>query len=256
MERDGNRLLIDPVSILVLAFSCLLRHGALPHISQPDAEAKAFGRHVAGFGLSEPWAARRISAVSAPLRGGSPGSGGGDLVQRGSPRHEAVDRSRGMNTLKPATASAMALTAPFPMKAAPCFGAPGLGPGGPGPWRSWAGPPPASSRRREIQGSSALAACFCAGCVEGRRQQRQRVPLSAQPPEAQTLRFGVGDRVECNIDGFQTGTVVKLNYHDPGWPEERTVPYQVRLDSGVTIFATKDCDECIRKAEGSVRGSS
>ncbi|CAE7767447.1 yciC [Symbiodinium necroappetens] len=72
----------------------------------------------------------------------------------------------------------------------------------------------------------------------------------AQPPEAQTLRFGVGDRVECNIDGFQTGTVVKLNYHDPGWPEERTVPYQVRLDSGVTIFATKDCDECIREAEG------
>ena len=76
------------MSILVLAFSCLLRHGALPHISQPDAEApriaqspytvanplgsaeaKAFGRHVAGFGLSEPWAARRISAVSAPLRG-------------------------------------------------------------------------------------------------------------------------------------------------------------------------------------------
>ena len=65
---------------------------------------------------------------------------------------------------------------------------------------------------------------------------------------------------------------MKLNYHDPGWPEERTVPYQaavwyacaicrpptppprctheVRLDSGVTIFATKDCDECIREAEG------
>ncbi|CAJ1327638.1 unnamed protein product, partial [Effrenium voratum] len=64
------------------------------------------------------------------------------------------------------------------------------------------------------------------------------------------LRFSVGDRVECNVDGFQSGTVVKQQYHEPGWPEGQTVPYQVKLDNGVTIYAPLDTDECIRKAEG------
>lgn len=64
------------------------------------------------------------------------------------------------------------------------------------------------------------------------------------------LRFKVGDRVECYVDGFQSGTIVKLRYHEPGWPEEKTVPYQVKLDMGMTIYAPLDTDDCIRKAEG------
>ena len=42
------------------------------------------------------------------------------------------------------------------------------------------------------------------------------------------LRFGVGDKVECNVGhSFLPGKVVRLNYREPDWPEGRYAPYQV-----------------------------
>eukprot|EP00933_Yihiella_yeosuensis_P045656 TRINITY_DN41055_c0_g1_i1.p1 TRINITY_DN41055_c0_g1~~TRINITY_DN41055_c0_g1_i1.p1 ORF type:complete len:617 (-),score=98.00 TRINITY_DN41055_c0_g1_i1:353-2170(-) len=65
------------------------------------------------------------------------------------------------------------------------------------------------------------------------------------------LRFAIGDRVECNIQGvFIAGAVVKQWYHEPGWPDGETVPYQVKLDNGSTIYAPSDFDDCVRPATG------
>lgn len=64
------------------------------------------------------------------------------------------------------------------------------------------------------------------------------------------LRFAVGDRVECNMDGWALGVVVRHWYHEPSWPPGQVVPYQVKLDSGMTIFAPYDEEQCIRKAQG------
>eukprot|EP00927_Polykrikos_kofoidii_P052229 TRINITY_DN46003_c0_g1_i1.p1 TRINITY_DN46003_c0_g1~~TRINITY_DN46003_c0_g1_i1.p1 ORF type:complete len:471 (+),score=81.11 TRINITY_DN46003_c0_g1_i1:65-1477(+) len=64
------------------------------------------------------------------------------------------------------------------------------------------------------------------------------------------LRFAVGARVEANCKGWQTGTVVKHWYRDPHWPEEKVVPYQIKLDYGPTIFAPMDDDRCIKGITG------
>eukprot|EP00440_Ansanella_granifera_P024586 gb/GFBE01026700.1/.p1 GENE.gb/GFBE01026700.1/~~gb/GFBE01026700.1/.p1 ORF type:complete len:488 (+),score=136.63 gb/GFBE01026700.1/:1-1464(+) len=69
-------------------------------------------------------------------------------------------------------------------------------------------------------------------------------------PKQKTLRFEVGSRVECNTHGWEAGTVVRHWYHDPGWPKNKVVPYQVKLDHGPTIFAPADDDRCIRKVKG------
>eukprot|EP00435_Cladocopium_sp_Y103_P069122 s4_g32.t1 len=88
-------------------------------------------------------------------------------------------------------------------------------------------------------------------CQAGRSQARRRDRACGVMCKAEAdLRFKVGDRVECNVDGFLSGTIVKLRYHEPGWPAEKTVPYQVKLDMGMTIYAPLDTDDCIRKAEG------
>lgn len=83
--------------------------------------------------------------------------------------------------------------------------------------------------------------------TRSRARRRDRAPRVIRQAD---LRFKVGDRVECNVDGFQSGTIVKLQYHEPGWPAEQTVPYQVKLDMGMTIYAPVDRDDCIRKVEG------
>lgn len=68
--------------------------------------------------------------------------------------------------------------------------------------------------------------------------------------EGEPLRFAVGARVECNCGEWKTGTVVKLWYKEPGWPPEKVVPYQVKIDNGPTIFAPADNDICIRGVSG------
>lgn len=84
------------------------------------------------------------------------------------------------------------------------------------------------------------------------------------------LRFSIGDRVRCVLgpaavrktDGkimgrkkpaedkctemnFGSGTVVALEYHEPEWPDDKVVPYQVLLDTGRMIYAPVDEDDTI-----------
>jgi len=118
-----------------------------------------------------------------------------------------------------------------------------------------------STRRAAYAGAAAVAGLAVARRHEGgsgrekRLTRRRRIARAAADVvdvtlERPTLRFQVGDRVECNCDGWRLGTIVKTWYREPGWEEERAVPYQVKLDSGMTIFAPMDQDECVRKASG------
>ena len=62
-----------------------------------------------------------------------------------------------------------------------------------------------------------------------------------------TLRFGVGDRVECCYgpdDVWYHGTVIKLWYFDSD--DDEPMPYQVLLDRGNKIYAPDDEDDVIR----------
>jgi G3E family GTPase len=65
-----------------------------------------------------------------------------------------------------------------------------------------------------------------------------------------SLRFAVGDRVECNTDrGWSKGEVVALMYRDEGMPPGMVAPYQVKLEgSNTNIYAPADEDSIIRKA--------
>mmetsp|Transcript_160 Transcript_160/g.249 ORF Transcript_160/g.249 Transcript_160/m.249 type:complete len:276 (-) Transcript_160:145-972(-) len=76
-------------------------------------------------------------------------------------------------------------------------------------------------------------------------------PEDSKADEAhlENLRFKVGDRVECcvAVDKWAAGTIVLLKYRGPNWPpSKRTAPYQIKLDSGVFIFAPLDDDRVIR----------
>lgn len=64
------------------------------------------------------------------------------------------------------------------------------------------------------------------------------------------LRFEIGARVECNLGQWRSGTVVKQWYKEPGWPDHKMVPYQIKLDYGPTIFAPMDDDQCIKRISG------
>jgi len=84
-----------------------------------------------------------------------------------------------------------------------------------------------------------LKAAFAACAVsEELRQKKLR-----------SLRFGVGDKVQCNTGGkFQKGEVVALMYREEGMPPGMIAPYQVRLLDGTLIFAPEDSEEVIRPA--------
>ena len=67
------------------------------------------------------------------------------------------------------------------------------------------------------------------------------------------LRFGIGERVLCNMGetgGWTPGTVIALNYREDGWPSGKTAPYQVKLDGDTErqIYAPEDHDGIIRRA--------
>mmetsp|Transcript_16363 Transcript_16363/g.47065 ORF Transcript_16363/g.47065 Transcript_16363/m.47065 type:complete len:148 (-) Transcript_16363:100-543(-) len=60
-------------------------------------------------------------------------------------------------------------------------------------------------------------------------------------------RFCVGDQVQANVGNgsFQPGTIVTLNYREPGWLCD--VPYQISLEgSGRLIYAPYDTDCCVQ----------
>ena len=68
-----------------------------------------------------------------------------------------------------------------------------------------------------------------------------------------SLRFGVGDRVECHFEsagrsGWAPGRVVALHYHEPRFGEGVTQPYQIKLDAdGRLIYMTSDDESSIRR---------
>jgi hypothetical protein len=73
----------------------------------------------------------------------------------------------------------------------------------------------------------------------------------ARWPKLPSLRFNVGDRVECRIGphpvkGWAPGRIIRLYYSEPSWPPNMVVPYQIALHDGRLIFAPQDTDQLIR----------
>mmetsp|Transcript_636 Transcript_636/g.2103 ORF Transcript_636/g.2103 Transcript_636/m.2103 type:complete len:424 (-) Transcript_636:180-1451(-) len=65
-----------------------------------------------------------------------------------------------------------------------------------------------------------------------------------------SLRFKVGDVVECNANGgWQEGKVVNLMYRDEYMIPGMVAPYQVELNNGDLIYAPADIDKVIRKRQ-------
>ena len=68
-----------------------------------------------------------------------------------------------------------------------------------------------------------------------------------------TLRFAVGDEVQCNLGGRSAaGTVVQRCYREAEWPRGYYAAYQVQLhheepDGKSLIYAPRDCDSYIRR---------
>ena len=72
------------------------------------------------------------------------------------------------------------------------------------------------------------------------------------PPPGVTLRFNVGDEVQCRIGedpvtGWGDGVVILLWYREKGWPPGQMAPYKIRLSDNRNIFAPSDIPEVIRK---------
>ena len=87
----------------------------------------------------------------------------------------------------------------------------------------------------------------CKECVKGLDEANQH-GVGFEDRREDSLRFGVGDRVECSLggDGWCTGTVIKLWYVEGDYNEPN--PYQVLLDDGSLIYAPEDTRKCIRKS--------
>jgi G3E family GTPase len=62
-----------------------------------------------------------------------------------------------------------------------------------------------------------------------------------------SLRFGIGDPVECNTsDGWVAGVVAGRMYRDDFMPPGMVAPYQIELHNGTMIWAPEDDDDFIR----------
>ena len=68
------------------------------------------------------------------------------------------------------------------------------------------------------------------------------------PKERPSIRFNVGDRVECLIEvgTWQSGTIIKR--HTMGWDGKMYHPYGIRLDNGEVVYAPVDEDTTIKKS--------
>mmetsp|Transcript_4292 Transcript_4292/g.7195 ORF Transcript_4292/g.7195 Transcript_4292/m.7195 type:complete len:364 (+) Transcript_4292:43-1134(+) len=87
-------------------------------------------------------------------------------------------------------------------------------------------------------------ACVCSIQKANMLDERPVATVTKDP----SLRFGVGDCVECKTpDGWEPGHVSQLHYREPGWPANQSAPYQIRLKNQMMIFAPHDSDQCIRK---------
>ena len=75
--------------------------------------------------------------------------------------------------------------------------------------------------------------------------------------KCEALRFGIGDKVECNTGEWSSGTVVGLMYRDDRMPPGMVAPYQIELDNDEAglIWAPKD-HKCVIRAVGDGRRAS
>jgi len=76
--------------------------------------------------------------------------------------------------------------------------------------------------------------------------------IDSEWPPRPSLRFDVGERVECRIGphpvkGWAPGRIIKLYYSEPNWPPNMMAPYQIALHDGRLIFAPQDVDAVIRR---------
>ena len=88
------------------------------------------------------------------------------------------------------------------------------------------------------------------------RMKRERMEMTPeyyreQYMEQVTLRFEVGEEVECRvasdpITGWAGGKVIQLYYREKTWPANQLAPYKVHLDDGRKIFAPADDNQVIR----------
>lgn len=90
-------------------------------------------------------------------------------------------------------------------------------------------------------------------CVQQDRETLElwKAGKRARWPKLPSLRFNIGDRVECRIGphpvkGWAPGRIIKLYYSEPSWPPNMVVPYQIALHDGRLIFAPQDTDQLIR----------
>jgi len=83
--------------------------------------------------------------------------------------------------------------------------------------------------------------------LQAKFESCQLTPESVEKKKA-ALRFGIGDKVECNTGGgWSAGEVVELMYRDEYMSPGMVAPYQVKLADGNLIYAPADEDELIRK---------
>ena len=97
----------------------------------------------------------------------------------------------------------------------------------------------------------------CKECVESNRGSIEATHDDASDSysyysdaeDRPTLRFAVGDRVECccGPDVWCPGTIMKLWYFD--CDDDEPMPYQVLLDKGNKIYAPRDEDDVIRASK-------
>jgi hypothetical protein len=86
------------------------------------------------------------------------------------------------------------------------------------------------------------------GWARGEDLEWPPLPDAGEPPDI-TLRFEIGQRVECRVSAtaWVSGYVMKHWYREPGWPTGHFAPYQIQLDNGKRIFAPKDDPQVIRE---------
>jgi len=91
------------------------------------------------------------------------------------------------------------------------------------------------------------------GTIDGEENPLIYAPNDTDECIRGKLRFGVGDAVQCFLEGgWVPGKVLKLYHREPGWTDPKQwAPYQVRLEperwgEDTTIYALVDTDECVR----------
>lgn len=64
-----------------------------------------------------------------------------------------------------------------------------------------------------------------------------------------TYRFTIGTEVLCRTgqDEWSKGKIVRIDYRESHWPQDKTAPYQVELVDGTLIFVPADIPELCRR---------